>query len=264
MPETHNQQAAVAWSRGGSDYNLIAFGVSDALAHAVQRLWPRPGEKILDVATGTGWSARNAALLGAEVTGVDIADDLLDAARLLSAHVDPPINFQHGDAEALPFADESFDGVISTFGVMFAPNQEQAAAEPARVSKPGGRLVLTTWGPTEMITGFFAIIGKYSGEPPPEVSPLLWGQPDRVEKLLGEEFALECHVETSTFFAPNGEAMWQMFSTGFGPIRVLAERLSGEDRAAFRQDVIDFHEKYRGGDALRFDREYLLTSGVRR
>lgn len=264
MAEKHNQQAAAAWSRGGSDYNLIAFGVSDALAHAVQRLWPRPGERILDVATGTGWSARNAALLGAQVIGVDIADDLLAAARAISAHIEPAIDFQHGDAEALPFPDERFDGVISTFGVMFAPNQEQAAFELARVCKPGGRLVLTTWGPSDLITEFFAIIGKYSGQPPPEVSPLVWGQPDRVEELLGRDFELDCRTETSTFFAPDGEAMWQMFSRGFGPIRALAERLSEEDRAAFRQDVIDFHEEYRAGDVLRFDREYLLTSGIRR
>ena len=144
MAQKHNQQAAKMWGHGGSAYDFISFGISDALAHATQRMWPEPGEKILDVATGTGWSARNLASLGARVTGIDIADDLLEAARALSAHIDPEISYQHADAEALPFDDASFDGVVSTFGVMFAPNQEQAASELARVCRPGGRLVLTT------------------------------------------------------------------------------------------------------------------------
>ncbi len=97
-------------------------------------------DRILDVATGTGWSARNAARMGAEVIGVDIAEGLLAAARELSAHVRPPIKFHLGDAERLPFADGTFDGVISTFGVMFAADQAQAAVELGRVCRSGAAL----------------------------------------------------------------------------------------------------------------------------
>lgn len=263
MVQEHNQQAASMWSHGGREYDFVSFGISDALAHATQRLWPQRGEKILDVATGTGWSARNAASLGAHVIGVDIADDLLEAARALSAHIEPAIAFQHGDAEALPFEDASFDGVVSTFGVMFAPNQEKAAAELARVCRPGGRLVLTTWGLGDYAAEFFTLVGRHSGAPPPEVSPLDWGRQERVGELLGKHFDLECSKEITSFIAPNGEAVWNKFSVGFGPIRVLTESLGEEGLAAFRDDFIAFHEKYRRGKALRIDREYLLTSGTR-
>jgi ubiquinone/menaquinone biosynthesis C-methylase UbiE len=98
----------------------ISFGVSDALEHTAQRLVARADEQILDVATGIGWSARNVARAGARVTAIDIAADLLTAVRESSAHVRPPIAFQLADAESLPVADGCFDGVISTFGVMFA------------------------------------------------------------------------------------------------------------------------------------------------
>ena len=264
MVQEHNQQAAQMWSHGGRDYDFISFGISDALAHAAQRLWPRPGEKILDVATGTGWSARNLATLGAEVTGIDIADDLLEAARELSAHIDPGISYQHADAEALPFDDASFDAVVSTFGVMFAPNQEQAASELARVCKSKGRIVLTTWGPGDYAAHFFALVGKHSGAPRPEVSPLEWGRPERVETLLGEHFDLDCSMETTTFFAPDGKSIWGKFSVGFGPIRTLIDGLEKDALAAFRDDFIAFHEGYWSGNGLRIDREYLLTTGVRR
>lgn len=168
----HHQVAASLWSLGGENYDEISFGVSDALAHAAQRLAPKADEQILDVATGTGWSARNVARAGARVTAVDIAADLLTAARELSAHVRPPIAFQLADAESLPLADGRFDGVISTFGVMFAWNHEKAAAELARVCRKGGRLVLATWTREGAVAKFFSIVGKHSGAPPPPVSPL--------------------------------------------------------------------------------------------
>ncbi len=264
MVQEHNQQAAQMWSHGGRAYDFISFGISDALAHAAQRLWPEPGEKILDVATGTGWSARNLASLGAKVTGIDIADDLLEAARALSAHIEPKISYEHADAEALPFGDASFDAVVSTFGVMFAPNQERAASELARVCKPRGRIALATWGPGDYAAQLFALVGKHSGAPPPEVSPLEWGVPERVEALLGTHFDLDCSVEMTTFFAPDGKAVWSKFAVGFGPIRTLIDNLDDASLAAFREDFVAFHEKYRSGNGLRIDRKYLLTMGVRR
>src|SRR5262245_65215247 len=116
----HHQAAAQTRGLGGKHYDNVSFAISDALAHAAQRLNARQCERILDVATGSGWSARNGGRAGAVVTGVDIAEGLLEAARDLSQHVRPRIEFKLGDAERLPFADGAFDGVISTFGVMFA------------------------------------------------------------------------------------------------------------------------------------------------
>lgn len=266
MVQEHNQPAAHVWSQGGRDYDFISFNISDALAHAAQRLWPQPGENILDVGTGTGWTARNAAFLGANVTAVDIADDLLAAANSLAAHIKPAIKFRAADAEALPFDDHSFDGVISTFGVMFAGNPDQAAAELARVCRPGGRLVLTTWDPdpNDYASRFFSMIGKYRGTPPPTPSPLDWGRSEHVNALLGKYFDLDCSNEITTFFAPNGETIWDKFSVGFGPIRLLAESFSEDQYSVFRTDFINFFEEYRTKGELRFDRKYLLTKGIRR
>ena len=116
----HHEAAATMWGRGGKHYDDVSYAISDALAHAAQRLNARAGERILNIATGTGWSARNVARTGAAVTGVDISEELLAAARELSAHVRPPIDFRQADAERLPFGDGAFDGVTSTFGIMFA------------------------------------------------------------------------------------------------------------------------------------------------
>src|SRR5262249_12815141 len=114
----HHRSAAQMWSAGGKDYDNVSFAVSDALKHAAQRLNPQPAEAILEVATGTGWSARNVARRGARVTAIDIAPGLLAAAEELTAP--RPIEFRLADAERLPFPDAHFDGIISTFGVMFA------------------------------------------------------------------------------------------------------------------------------------------------
>src|SRR5262245_6067225 len=182
----HHKSAATMWGRGGKAYDEVSFVISDALAHAAQRLNARAGEHILDVATGTGWSARNVVRAGAAATGVDISDELLAAAHELSAHVRPAIEFRRADAERLPFDDGAFDGIISTFGVMFASDQARAAAELARVCRPGGRLVLTTWAPAGAVAEFFGVIAAYSDAPPVRWSPLAWGDPAHVEGLLGE------------------------------------------------------------------------------
>ena len=143
----HHKPAATMWGRGGKAYDEVSFAISDALAHAAQRLNARAGERILDVATGTGWSARNVARADALVTAVDISPELLAAAADISAQIRPPIEFQLADVEQLQFEDGIFDGVISTFGVMFAINQAAAAAELGHVCRSGGRLILATWAP---------------------------------------------------------------------------------------------------------------------
>jgi len=171
----HHEAAAAMWGRGGRHYDDVSFAVSDALAHAAQRLNARAGERILDVATGTGWSARNVARTGAVVTAVDISHELLAAATDLSGHMRPAIEFRLADAERLPFADGAFDGIISTFGVIFAVDQARAAAELGRVCRPGGRLSLATWASDGAVAEFFGVIAQHSDAPPPPSSPLRWG-----------------------------------------------------------------------------------------
>src|SRR5262245_27726378 len=127
--QSHNERAAAVWSAGGEEYDRISRGIADAIEHCVLRPDPQPGERILDPSTGTGWASRVAARRGAIVTGVDIAAGLLEAARAKAAAEALPIDYRLGDAEGLPFRDEKFDAVISTFGIMFASRPEMAAAE---------------------------------------------------------------------------------------------------------------------------------------
>ena len=143
--QRHNERPAAVWSAGGKEYDQISKGIADAIEHCVLRLNPQPGERILDLSTGTGWTSRVVARRGANVIGVDIASALLDAARARADAEGLPIRYHLGDAESLPFEDGEFDAVVSTFGVMFASRPEAAAGELARVCRKGGRIALTTW-----------------------------------------------------------------------------------------------------------------------
>ncbi len=263
-PKPHHVDAARTWGLGGRDYDDISFGVSDAIAHATQRLSPRPGQRILDVATGTGWAARNAARLGAEVTGVDIASDLLHAAEDLSAHVQPRIVYRPADAEDLPFPDASFDGIISTFGVMFAADQHQAAREMGRVCRPGGRLSLVVWAPGGSVADFFGVIGKHSDAPPPEPSPLAWGDPDHARELLGDDFELWFEQGVNNHYFDNVEDVWNWYARGFGPMKQVIEQLPESRRQAFREDVDAYHGKFATAAGLHIRREYLAIVGRRK
>jgi SAM-dependent methyltransferase len=260
----HHEVAATLWSRGGVGYDNVSYAISDALAHAAQRLAARPGEKILDVATGTGWTARNVARAGAQVTGVDIADGLLDSARALSAHVEPSVAFMQGDAEALPFEDGAFDGVISTFGVMFAANQEKAAAELARVCKPGGRLVIAAWVPGGAVDEFFGVIARHSDAPPPPASPMNWGDRKAAAALLGDAFDLEFEDGQNIAYHESADAIWDWYGEGFGPIRHVMDSLDTAGQAALKADVDDYHAHYTGPMGLTVRRDYLIVRGTRR
>lgn len=258
-----NRQAGAMWSLGGAAYDDVSYRIADAIAHAAQRLDAKPGEKVLDIATGTGWAARNAARSGADVTGVDIAEGLLAAARDLT----PPgrsIAYRHGDAEALPFGEGAFDAVISTFGIMFAADQKRAAGELARVCRPGGRIAIAAWTPDGAVGRFFGIIGKYSDAPRPDASPMAWGTPDHAEALLGKNFALGFEPGIANSYHPDPDDMWTMFENGFGPFRQLVASLDEERLARFREDVDAYHEHYRTPNGLHVKREYLLVLGKRR
>jgi len=260
----HHQASATIWGRSGKHYDDVSYAISDALAHAAQRLNARPGERIVDVGTGTGWSARNVARTGATVTGVDISEELLAAARELSGHVTPPIEYRLGDAERLPFDDGAFEGIISTFGVMFAVDQTQAAAELGRVCRSGGRLALATWAPKGYVAEFFAIIARHSVGPPPPSSPLAWGDPSHVEKLLGKAFDLKFENGVNNAYYGSTEDIWDAYTCGFGPLRHLAETLPANRVDELKRDVDAFHRQYAVPAGLHVERDYLVTIGRRR
>ena len=187
-----NTKAAGMWSSGGRAYDEVSHGISEGIRHCVMRLDPKEDERILDIATGTGLTARHIARSGATVTGIDIADGLLEAARQLSSEEGLSIDWQLGDAEKLPFGEASFDAAASTFGIMFATNQGAAISELARVVRPGGRISVAAWLPDSTAVALRKVVAPFVPAPPrsPPPSPFSWGEPDWLKGSLGECFRL--------------------------------------------------------------------------
>ncbi len=263
--QSHNERPAAVWSAGGSDYDQISRGIADAIEHGVVRLNPQPGERILDLATGTGWTSRAIARRGATVTGVDIAADLLVAARARAEAEALPIQYRLGDAESLPFETGEFDAVVSTFGIMFASRPEAAAKELARVCRKGGRIALTTWAPDGNLFKMFQVMKLYAPPPPSPAppSPFEWGRTERIQQLLETTFSLQFAKGISYYREPSGEAAWNTFSKGYGPTRTLAASLDPARRGMFHEAFAAFHDEFRTELGICVPREYLLTVGVR-
>ena len=264
--QPHNERPATVWSSGGADYDEISRGIADSIEHCVLRLAPGPGERILDLATGTGWTSRAVARRGATVTGVDIAADLIAAAHERAKAEGLSIDYRIGDAERLPLADGEFDAVVSTCGIMFASRPEAAAAEVARVVRKGGRVAITTWLPDSNLYKMFMVKKPYMPAPPNPAppSPFEWGRAERVRELLEGAFELQFERGTSFYREPSGEAAWNTFSTGYGPTKALAGNLDEARRAELRRDFIAFHDGFPTELGICVPREYLLSVGVRR
>lgn len=264
--QTHNQRPAAVWSSGGADYDRVSRGIADSIEHCVTRLDPQPGERILDLATGTGWTSRQVALRGAKVIGVDIAADLIAAAQATAKAKGLDIEYQVGDAESLAFDDGEFDAVVSTCGIMFASRPEAAAAELARVTRQGGRIALTTWLSDSNLFKMFQVMKPYmappAGTPPP--SPFEWGRTERIRELLGKDFDLKFEKGVSYYREPAPEAAWNTFSTGYGPTKMLATSLEEPRRSELKRDFIAFHAGFPTELGVCVPREYWLTVGVRK
>lgn len=264
--QPHNERPAAVWSSGGDAYDEISRQIAPALEHCVARLDPKRGEKILDLATGTGWTSRLVARCGAEVIGVDIATELLAAATERAGKEGFKIEYQVGDAEKLPFADETFDGVVSTFGVMFASRPEAAALELARVCRRGGRLALATWLPDGAVFKMFQVMRPFMPPPPSPAppSPFEWGSTDRVRALLAGDFDLRFEQGITTYFARDGAAAWDAFVTGYGPTKALAQSIDDGRRSELKQALIAFHDSYKTELGISVPRQYLITLGKRK
>ena len=264
MIQPHNVKAAATWDSGGPDYDRVSQTISDAIEHCVIRLAPEPGERILDVATGTGWAARRVAARGVNVIGIDLGADLIEAAKARAAEARLVIDFQVDDAEALSFEDDSFDAVISTFGVMFASKPEAAAAELARICKKGGRIGLSTWPADGTIAGLFKVMKPYMPAPaaPAPPSPFEWGSKERVRELLGSAFDLRFETGTTVLRMPSGLAVWELFVKGYGPTKALAAALDPEHRERLKRDFIAYHDGFRTELGVAMPRDYLVTIGT--
>ncbi|MGH9797637.1 MAG: methyltransferase domain-containing protein, partial [Candidatus Polarisedimenticolia bacterium] len=206
-----------AWSTG--DYAVVGTTLQIVGENLCEALDLRAGARVLDVAAGNGNATLAAARRFCDVTSTDYVPVLLDAGLRRADAEGLTIRFQEADAEDLPFPDGSFDVVLSTFGVMFTPDQERAAAELARVCKPGGRIGLANWTPDGFVGRMFQIIGRYLPPPDGVRSPALWGTPARLAELFGEA-AAEVRTRSRCFnFRYRTPAHWlEVFQTYYGPM----------------------------------------------
>lgn len=214
------QRTRATWAAG--DFPEVAKSeLWDVGARLVQRVGIGRGEQVLDVACGSGNAAIRAAQAGGRVTGVDPTPELFEAGRRLADESGVTVDWVEGDAEALPFEDETFDVVLSTFGAMFAPRHEVVAAELARVLRPGGRLGLCSWTPEGIQGEFFRTIGALV-PPAPDFALLPWGSPEHVSKLFaGSGIALEFDRETVEGAAYGSDDALDFLSGNFGPLMML-------------------------------------------
>jgi ubiquinone/menaquinone biosynthesis C-methylase UbiE len=265
MPfEELKERQAVMWGTG--PYQNITETIQDIHATVVERLDPRPGDRWLDLACGTGAVAERAARGGAKVTGVDLAPALIETAMQRAQEQGLEIDYRIGDCERLELEDASYDKLSSTCGIMFAPDHEATAREIGRVVAPGGRIALANWTPEGGLGQMFAMMRPFQPPPPPGVgSPFSWGEEGHVRDLLGDAFELEIEEQVSTLRIPSGEDYWQLFSSSYGPTKTAADALDDERREEFRRTWVDFFEsRYRADGEIAHTREYLLILGTRR
>jgi ubiquinone/menaquinone biosynthesis C-methylase UbiE len=260
--EELKQRQSVMWGIG--PYQRVTETLVDIHERVADALAPRPGQRWLDVACGTGAMAERAAAAGADVTGVDLAPVLIDTARERAAEQGLEIDYRVGDCEDLEFEDGSFEAVSSTLGIMFAPDHAAAARELARVTAPGGRICLACWTPDGGLGRMFKVMAPFMPAPPPS-SPFAWGDEAHVRELLGDAFDLQIAEHVSTLRMPSGEAYWELFATSYGPTKVLADSLESDRRQELHDNWVEFFESnYRSNGEIAHTREYLLITGVRK
>jgi ubiquinone/menaquinone biosynthesis C-methylase UbiE len=257
------QQAA--WSSG--DYAVVGTTLQIVGEDLCEALDLRAGSKVLDVAAGNGNVALAAARRWCDVTATDYVPALLDRARQRAAADHLEINFQEADAEALPFADASFDAVVSTFGVMFTPDQDRAAAEMLRVCKPGGKIGLANWTPSGFIGQVFKTIGKHVAPPPGVKSPALWGTRERLAELFGSNDAIVGARSRDYVFRYRSPEHWlEIFRTWYGPVLKTFGALDAGGQAALRLDLLALIAQFNrsGDDTMVVPSEYLEVVVTRR
>jgi ubiquinone/menaquinone biosynthesis C-methylase UbiE len=239
----------VAWSAG--DYALIGTTlqiVGEALCEALD---VRSGQKVLDVAAGNGNASLAAARRWCDVTATDYVPALLERARERAAADRLPIEFREADAEALSFSDATFDVVVSTFGVMFTPDQERAAAEMVRVCKPGGKIGLANWTPDGFIGQLFKTIGKHVPPQPGARSPALWGTHARIAELFESSASSVESAQRNFVFRYRSPEHWlEIFKNYYGPVLKIFAALEPPAQAALRSDLMALIDRFnRSGDA---------------
>jgi len=247
-----------AWSSG--DYAVVGTTLQIVGEQLCEAIDIRAGQKVLDVAAGNGNVSLAAARRGCDVIATDYVPALLEKARERAAAERLQIDCREADAEALPFKDRSFDVVVSTFGVMFTPDQQKAADELMRVCKSGGKIGLANWTPDGFIGQLFKTIGKHLPPPAGVKSPALWGTPVRINELFGSH-ASSIKAEPRNFvFRYRSPQHWlDVFKTYYGPLLKAFAALQPPAQTALASDVIALIERFnRSGDgSMVVPSEYL-------
>ena len=233
------------WAAG--DYAAVAERIDEAPPRdLLARASVARGEDVLDVATGTGNVAIPAAAAGARVVGLDLTPELLEVGRRRAEQVGVTVEWVEGDAEALPFADEAFDHVLSIFGVQFAPRHEVVAGELVRVCRPGGQIGLVSWTPDGAIGELLSIIGRYLPPPPAFASPPpLWGSEEHLRGLFDPRaVALEFTHGRNPWRFDSAEQFVRFMETRYGPMLKARERLDADGHwEACRREILAMVER---------------------
>ena len=248
------QQAT--WAAG--DYAVVGTTlqiVGEQLCEAVDLC---AGERVLDVAAGNGNATLAAARRFADVTSTDYVGALLDGGRARAEAEHLTVHFQEADAEALPFADGSFDVVLSTFGVMFTPDQAKSASELSRVTRKGGRIGLANWTPEGFVGQMFKVIGRYVPPAPGVKSPLLWGTEARLAQLFGHH-DVTVRRRDFNFRYKSAEHFLEIFRNYYGPTHRAFAALDATKGAALKADLVDLLGRFNraGKESLVVPSEYL-------
>jgi ubiquinone/menaquinone biosynthesis C-methylase UbiE len=255
---------------GSGDYPLMVetflVPIGERLVDAIGI---SPGARVLDVASGTGNAALPAARRGAQVTASDLTPSLLEAGRKRAEAEGLELDWVEADAEQLPFEDASFDVVMSTIGVMFAPHHQDAADELVRVTRPGGTVGLLSWTPEGMLGALFRLMKPFAPPPPPGVQPPpLWGSEEHLHGLLGDRVTLD-RIERSvleiTAF-PQARSYGEHFKSYYGPTIAARANAAREGRAQEFDEALDaFCDEWNRSTngVARFEKEYLIAVGTR-
>ena len=263
--ESLKARLKATWMAG--DFGVIAKATQPGADDFIARLGIAPGTAVLDVACGSGNLAIPAARAGARVTGMDIATNLLEQARARAKSEGLSVQFDEGDAERLPYADRSFDLVVSMFGVMFAPRPDVAAAELVRVTRPGARIALANWTPQSFAGQMFKTVGKHVPPPPGMTPPVQWGDESVVRQRLRDGVA-NLRVARRTFpikFPFGPPEIVELFRTYFGPVNRAFAALDEGKQSDLRRDLEQIwsaHNRATDGTA-HIEAEYLEVIATR-
>jgi SAM-dependent methyltransferase len=247
-PDLHaiKQRQQQTWASG--DFSVVAARIVLVAEQLCDTADLHAGWHVLDVATGSGNAAIAAARLGCSAVGVDYVPALLERGRLRAAAERLPVELVEGDAEALPFADGSFDAVTSVFGTMFAPDHEQTASELLRVCRSGGTIALASWAPEGFIGDLFRATAAHVPPPAGVRSPMLWGTEAHLRDLFGDRIeSLAVDERTFTFRFLSAEDFVTFFRRSYGPTLKAFAALEGDARDALERDLV---ELARGSDRL--------------